>query len=272
MEQSQDLAQPGKQWRWAGAIRRGVSHVEDGSPCQDSASVSELAVDGEPVLVVAVCDGAGSCPLSKHGSYLVSQSLQTIARRFFAGGGKVVDLGKDVLQQWLYTAQTALAWKAAELKCKPEELYTTVTLAVVCPEVTHIIQVGDSACAVLAKGEWSVPIWPMNGQYANITWFLHDFPQTKWAYALVEARVDGLAAFSDGPGEMLLERKEQKPFAPFFDQVIPHLLTAPDTGRSRKISAEIVEFLDSQRVCGLTLDDKSLILAARPPVEVAPCN
>lgn len=266
------MTQNFKQWRWAGAIRRGVSHSEDGLPCQDLASLAELFVDGEAVLVLAVCDGAGSCPLSKHASFFVSQSVQSCARHYFRDGGKVSALGKDILQQWLCKAEAALQKKAAELGCQMEDLYTTVTVAVVCSDATHVIQVGDCACAVLAEGEWSVPIWPMNGRYANLTWFLHDFPHTKWAYALLESRVDALAVFSDGPAELLLQRKEQKPFAPFFDQVIPHLLTAPEAGRSREISAEVVEFLDSPRVCAQTLDDKTLILAARSNAQVSLCN
>jgi len=257
-----------KHWRWAGAIRRGAVHVSDGSPCQDSAAVLELCVGGEGLLVGVVCDGAGSASQSKRGSFLVSQSVISSVRHYFHLGGKFSALDRAVLQGWLSTAQDGLVRKAAELDCTVKDLYTTVTIALVGEKATHIAQVGDSACAVLLGGRWQVPIWPMNGLYANETYFLHRFPQTRWEYVRLNGRAEALAMFTDGPAELLLEHKAKAPFVPFLEQVIPHLLSDSGTGRSHKISNEIGAFLDSSRVCDVSSDDKTLILAGR----TKPCS
>ena len=84
----------------------------------------------------------------------------------------------------------------------------------------------------------------------------------------IDGWVEALAMFTDGPAELLLEHKTKKPFVPFLEQVIPHLLSDAGTGRSRKISNEIGAFLDSSRVCGVSSDDKTLILAGR----AKPCS
>lgn len=252
-----------KRWRWAGAIRRGESHVANGTPCQDSAAVAELFLNGEDVLVAAVCDGAGSAVHSKRGSFLASQSILSSARRFLRAGGTVPEIDRAELEAWLSTAQEGIARKARELGCDVKALYTTVTLAVVGREATHLAQIGDGACAVQLGGRWEVPIWPMTGLYANETWFLHRFPTTRWEYVRINGRVDALAIFTDGPADLLLEHKAQTPFVPFLEQVIPHLLQDSSDGRNRPISAEIGEFLVSPRVCAVSDDDKTLILAAR---------
>ncbi len=257
-----------KHWRWAGAIRRGAAHVSDGSPCQDSAAVLEMCDDGECVFLGVVCDGAGSASQSKRGSYLVSQSVASNVRHYFHRGGKFSSLDRAVLESWLSTAQDGLIRKAAEIECTIKDLYTTVTIALIGKQATHIAQIGDGACAVLLGGKWQVPIWPMNGHYANETYFLHRFPKTRWEHVRLDGRVEALAMFTDGPAELLLEHKVKTPFVPFLEQVIPHLLSDPGTGRSRKVSNEIGAFLDSSRVCDVSSDDKTLILAGR----TKPCS
>src|SRR5688572_30900211 len=75
-------------WRVFAAAATGKSHLDGGIPCQD-AFFSALVGD---TLVAAVCDGAGSQPLSHLGAAAVSQGVvQALAQRLEGGGSLPFD-------------------------------------------------------------------------------------------------------------------------------------------------------------------------------------
>jgi hypothetical protein len=103
----------------------------------------------------------------------------------------------------------------------------------------------------------------MRGEYANQTFFITQDPIPSWDCALLEAKIDQIAVFTDGIDKLVLRDRNKEVFAPFFDGVFKDII-GPDTmGRNRDFSRELSSFLASSRVNDLTDDDKTLIVAAR---------
>jgi hypothetical protein len=74
---------------------------------------------------------------------------------------------------------------------------------------------------------------------------------------------DRFAVFSDGIENLVLDHRERSAPAPFFERLLQPVATWEGTGRSRKLSRHLRDYLDSAKVCAATDDDKSLILGAR---------
>jgi len=250
-------------WAWAGASVTGESHLRNGETGQDSGSFHTYTSKTDDVAVAVVCDGAGSAPHSKLGSQLVAIKAQRIVAAFLASGGDLARLGRAGAAGFIAELHSALARKAAEHGCKVRDLATTMTLAIVAEEIAVVIQVGDSACAVRCNGEWQIPIWPMNGEYVNLTYFVSGFPRVPLAFATMRGKVTHLAVFSDGLGDMVLDRSSRSPFVPFFEGVFDGAGLGQSSGRDRGASVDLGHFLCSAKASERSDDDKTLIIAAR---------
>jgi hypothetical protein len=75
--------------------------------------------------------------------------------------------------------------------------------------------------------------------------------------------IDRFALFSDGIENLVLDHRERIAPAPFFEKLLQPVATWEGSGRSKKLSKHLRDFLGSERVCAATDDDKSLILGAR---------
>ena len=157
----------------------------------------------------------------------------------------------------------ALAARAAEIRCTIRDLSTTLSLAVVGQDLAHVIQVGDSACVLRCDGEWKVPVWPMNGEYANLTYSVTGFPKVPVGFATICGAVTHIAAFSDGLADLVLDRPSRSAFAPFFEGLFGGAQLVAPCGRNRAVTADLAGYLDSASARERSEDDKTLILAAR---------
>ena len=70
-----------------------------------------------------------------------------------------------------------------------------------------------------------------------------------------------LALLSDGLVRLALHLPELTPHAPFFVPLLSFVASAADEDQA---SRQLAAFLDSERVCARTDDDKALVLAVRP--------
>ncbi|WP_209428461.1 protein phosphatase 2C domain-containing protein, partial [Pararhodobacter sp. SW119] len=75
-----------REWTWAGATVQGTSHDKAGEPKQDSAAAAEVASQDGSVLVLVVCDGAGTALKGDVGSRTACLAAHTLIRSCFGSG------------------------------------------------------------------------------------------------------------------------------------------------------------------------------------------
>lgn len=249
-------------WTWSGASVRGTSHCKTGDPKQDSAAVAEYSSAEGAVIVVVVCDGAGSAAHSDIGARVACHCAHSLVKEHLAGIRSIAAIDRVLAGKWLSTIRQKIADKAHTLGTPTRELATTISIVIAGRESTVLIMVGDSPCVVHDCGAWVAPIWPMGGEHANQTYFVTQNPIT-YCELNVDRRMDKVAVFTDGIEKLVMKNNGRQVFQPFFDALFRSFPCGGKGGRDRPYSTSICDFLTSERVNNLTDDDKTLIIAAR---------
>jgi len=244
-------------WRATGASVTGTSHAADSKPCQDYCRYVHTIVGGSPVLAIAISDGAGSAPLSHFGSQAtVDYLLHILPRRRIPS---LIDANKDFAREILKEVRGHLNVVAIDQGCDPADLACTLLLAVLGEFVSFFVQVGDGAWVMQKDGQYSVPIWPDNGEYVNETTFLTSPQwQERLGWCSAYGRISDVAGFTDGLERIGLHIATKSVFAPFFD---PLFSVVRDSVDDKELRSALSEFLSSERLAARTDDDKSLVLA-----------
>ena len=243
-------------WRATGAYAIGTSHTVDGKPCQDYCDYAPAFIGASPVLVIAISDGAGSAQLSHIGSRATVQYL------LGAIPGQISSLAQanqDSAEGILKEARGHLNVVAADHSCDPADLACTILFAVLGELVSFFVQVGDGAWVIQKREEYTVPIWPDNGEYVNETTFL---TSPNWQEALrcysTYGTIERVAGFTDGLQRVALHIGTKSAFAPFFN---PLFSVVRESGDDEMLRSALSEFLSSERLAARTDDDKTLVLA-----------
>jgi hypothetical protein len=185
-------------WRVASACEIGTSHVGSGTPCQDSAAHVIIRTKEGPVLVVVVCDGAGSAAHSEIGSWLAATTFVELVEVHFENGGRLVDISSDKVVGWITNTADRLSARAREDGNPRKDYSCTLIAAIVGNEAAAFVQIGDGAI-VVSHGEadgWSWVFWPQHGEYANQTVFVLSANATEaLEFNLAQRRIDELALF-----------------------------------------------------------------------------
>jgi hypothetical protein len=268
----------------------GSSHLQSGTPCQDSSAVW-LSPDGE-YLISIISDGAGSCSHSHVGSAFVVK--------------KTLDILKDRIEKNKWFQQRVLPdsiqWKkelffifkaiklgirqiADEVKTDYKAFSCTIMLAVSTRYGMAYAHIGDGRAAIRTEDEeWKAAINPMKGEEANQTVFI---TSELWDETLVSAYFDAnviqesitaIALLTDGceraSFEMLSFDEEtgkyfdpNKPFKPFFEPNYHNLFKMKWAGFSQdKINRLWAGFLENGNPkLKAESDDKTMILAVFEP-------
>jgi hypothetical protein len=244
-------------WALAGVSVRGTSHVKHGIVCQD-AHAAQLAGGA---LILAVCDGAGSAPMSHLGSRAAAETaVEAVARELLRRVPETSSEWVGLLESARAEALSAVREQAEAAGFPVRDLATTLLLAVAAPEVTAVLQIGDGAVVgeELATPHSVVAMTrPETGEYANETVFLttsNTTPQVS-----VGPPVRSIAAFSDGLQRLALQLPAGTPHEPFFRPLFRFMEKAGGEERSE----EIRDFLSNPRVTSRTDDDITLVVASR---------
>jgi len=243
-------------WRCISASVIGSSHVAQKLPCQDAHETLTLD-DG--TLIVAVADGAGSAKRSEEGSRLaVHNSVRYLAGQLQATCPQTSDECESLLAKAVADTRAALEELAPGEHFK--EVATTLLLTVVTDRWLSSIQVGDGAVVCRDQsGAMQVLSARGDSEYINETTFLTSSDYLKHLHhaTLPSQDVTGLAMFSDGIELLALRYADNTAHEPFFRTMFQFAETPSSN------SAEMEEFLLSERVCERTDDDKTLVLAVR---------
>jgi len=243
-------------WRATGAYAIGTSHVADGKPCQDYCAYTHTFIGESPVLAIAISDGAGSAKFSDIGSRATVECLLNIVPKRIT---TLVQANQDCAKGILEEARGHLNVVAADHGCHVTDLACTVLLAILGEFASFFVQVGDGAWVIQQGEEYSVPIWPDNGEYVNETTFLTSPNwQDRLRYYSAYGKIEHVAGFTDGLERVALHIATKSAFAPFFDPLFSAVRVTDNQGALR---SELSEFLASQRLAARTDDDKTLVLA-----------
>lgn len=253
-------------WRIAATSAIGTSHIKNGQPCQDSVDVKLVRSLSGPVLISAVSDGAGSAAHSEIGSRAAVTTVANLIENFLQAGGRVGSIDREAALKWLAEIQSAISIIASEFEASTREFACTLLVAVIAPEEAAFFQVGDGAMVVREEGDegWAYIFWPQHGEYINSTNFITASNATEFMeFAAVSRRIESFSAFSDGIESLVLHYATKTVHDPFFNNMIAPLHEALNEGLDDGLSASLSNYLNSDRICARTDDDKSLVLATR---------
>lgn len=249
-------------WRVFAASATGKSHIDAGTPCQDA---SAHAVAGD-VLVAAVCDGAGSQPLSHVGSQALSQRVvQGLVAHIETGMPLPTLAANDFLvavSEVIADVRAGLAVEAEVAGVVPESYASTLVGVVAHAGGGWFFHVGDGQGVAQPRAATDAVVvsLPENGEYANETYFvtgedwrehLHVTPIPTPPRAIV-MMTDGAAPFVMAKGNAAL-------YGPFIDPVERYLATASEADGCAALATTLAD----PRTWRITGDDKTLLIALR---------
>lgn len=255
-------------WRVVGGTAVGSSHLRQGLPCQDALAY-RLLPGG--VLLAAVADGAGTAERSEAGSRLAVDEALACLEAGLGSDPPEDEAGWAGLMHLAFeTARMALL-ALAESEGRPErDFAATLTCAVATSDCLVTGTLGD--CPVIAEDEAGLFIATQlqRGEYANETHFLTGEDALEQVQVLVfDQPVTRLALFSDGLARLALRLPSQDPHGPFFTPLFSFTEKIEDGPEAQTRASEQLEaFLNSERVCERTDDDKTLLLAVHMPVTI----
>lgn len=247
-------------WQVVAASVCGTSHIKNKQLCQD-AHHWQLLPDN--VLIAAAADGAGSASQGKVGAMVAVEtaienlSLKDITR---------ASLAEDATVQLLLTDALLAAKKAVEDEAEasqklPQDLATTLIIAIASPQMVAAAQIGDGlAVAKDHLGNLLALTIPNNGEYINETTFLTspgalDTAQMRlWRETIVN-----IGVLTDGLQMLALNMVVGEPHKPFFFPLFDFVQKVEDQTEAKE---QLVRFLGSERITQRTDDDLTLILAS----------
>jgi hypothetical protein len=253
-------------WRVASASEIGTSHVGSDTPCQDYAAHAVIRTNEGQVLVVVVCDGAGSALHSEIGSWLAGTTFVELVEVHFEHGGSLVDIDRSTIVGWIGITANRLAARAKEDGNSAKDYSCTLLAAIVGVESAVFAQIGDGAIVVSHGKEdgWNWVFWPQHGEYANQTVFVLSANAIEaLQFDFAPRRVDEFAVFSDGIERMVLHGATKTVNDKFFDQMFAPIRASMARGFDPKLSAQLNAYLGSPVVNARTNDDKTLVMATR---------
>lgn len=247
-------------WRWALASQIGTSHIRLGTRKQDALKTFTLqGKDGRQILCAMVCDGAGSAQYGGEGASLTCRIISQAIRQHFSD----TDMMPNTVEiwSWIDAVRDRMAQAAENREAIRKNFACTLVLLITREDEQMIVHIGDGAVVGRDQaGEWKALTWPENGEYASSTYFITDDPEPRVRFIEGNELYTAYALFSDGIEDMALDQKAMTAHTPFFTSMIRHLDGAGGEGKDHGLSAALATFLDSDRVCERTDDDKSLIL------------
>src|SRR5262249_47963731 len=175
----------------------------------------------EPIIAIAVSDGAGSTTRGEDGAAITCASLIEQAELFLARNRSLASMTKENAHEWLDAVRKAITDRASDAEHEVRDYACTMLLALVDAETAVFLQIGDGVIVVNDQEQhWSWIFWPERGEFANTTFFVTDAAAAD--HLRFEQRhgpIDEIALLSDGIEPLVLHYASRAVYAPFFDRM-----------------------------------------------------
>ena len=250
-------------WSVAAAATVGERHIADGRPCEDAWTVRLHTFRGEPWLILAVSDGAGTAGRAQAGSACaVAAFADAAARCLSAEPG----MSEDVVRDCLGAARVALAVEAGLAGAPIRDFACTLLGAVIGPGTAAFAQIGDGAIVIAGDepGSWAWMFEPQKGEYANETSFLTEEDALgRASIAVMTSPPAEIALFTDGLENLLIRTQpERHVVGQFFEQMFPPVRQANEAGLDDALCDHLAGYLATPQIAARSDDDRTLILAS----------
>jgi protein phosphatase 2C-like protein len=260
------------EWRFASATVIGTSHVKSGTPCQDHylCRVFRNGAD-DPIIAIAVSDGAGSATRGEDGATITCASLIDQAELFLARNRNLMSVTEQDVHEWLDAVRKAIADRASDAGNEVRDYGCTMLFALVGVEAAVFLQIGDGVIVVNdQEATWSWVFWPERGEFANTTFFVTDAAVANHLrFEQRQGSIDEVALLSDGIEALVLHYASRTVHAPFFDRMFGPVRRSKVIGEDLALSQDLESYLSSPAILERTDDDKTLVLASRRQREAA---
>ena len=240
--------------RFCGARHRGERHAALDQPCCDALL---LPRQGSGLSGFVLCDGAG-------GSAAVARSAFASAR---AGWLALLHLRRDLSgtpsQRLLRQFHTRLLRRRGTAPL----LDHTLLACYWDRRRLLVLQIGDSTLLVRQAGQWSCPLPPAKGDYANQTTFVrrHTPVESIQFWQMPAAEVEAVLAFSDGLESAFLDPARPGCKQPQTNAALADLVIHEHRRRhaARSYPAWLARSLSDPALAQLSDDDRTLVIASR---------
>ena len=249
------------QWRIVAASVCGTSHIKNKQLCQDAHHWQILPNN---VLVIAAADGAGSASLGKVGAMIaVETAIDHISNCREISPHTLADdqLLHTLLTDTILASKKAIEEEADISEHLPNDLATTLIIAIATPEIVAVAQIGDGlAVAKDSTGNLIALTIPNNGEYINETTFLTSPDALDTAQIrILRQNIVNIGVLTDGLQMLALNMVVGEPHKPFFLPLFEFVANADDKIVAKE---QLVKFLSSDRITQRTDDDLTLVIAA----------
>lgn len=243
--------------------QQGASHLKKGSPCQDRCDIRCIA--DAHIVLAAVADGVGSCPLSHWGAYYAVQTVLDELERALSGSGKE-EAERSISVPELFDAAFCAARRKiedlADAAGRPvAQFQSTLTAAIYKRGKLYCCHVGDDGIvAQYADGTVEMVTRRMKGEEASSVYPL----QTgNWEFTEVSRPVAGFVMATDGVLDHFVKQTRQ---IDYFNAVYYPFMRRAIYGLLRDGAAETAGFyrdtMSGPRYQAAVEDDLTLVSIA----------
>jgi hypothetical protein len=243
----------------------GTAHLAAAQPCQDAhGHLATVDADGQPVLVLAASDGAGSAERAEIGASLACDTFVRLVAAYLEQGGTVEAIGRPLAERWIAGILYRLELQTRQTRAALRDYACTLLAAVVGTKGAAFLQIGDGAMVIADREGWRHVFWPQHGEFANTTTFItSERAMQAMDFEVHRAPVDEIALFTDGLESLVLHKASRSVHGPFFDSMFASVRKSAASGVDDGLSRALDDYLSSPRINERTDDDKTLILASR---------
>lgn len=246
-------------WQVVAASTRGTGHIKQDLPCQDAFKFNII----ENCAIAAVADGLGSAGKSEQGSKMAVESALAVLETALDKKQPVnIDEWEEILLNSFKEARQSLEHLAKSKDSPLRDFGTTLIVVAVTPEFLSVAHIGDGAVVALLEKENLVTVSPpQQGEYANETFPLTMPDAMKFVRCQSKpVKTHCVALMTDGLQSLSMNLQTTTPHAPFFTPFFEAVIQNIDTEEASK---QLREFLDSERICERTDDDKTLVIIGK---------
>lgn len=246
-------------WQAFGSSVQGTNHVRMELPCQDACQWQV----SDAYLVAAIADGLGSAQYADTGARLaVEAAVAHLNAQLAQATPDDRNAWQHLIQVAFTQARSLLATHAEEAGQPLNAFATTLLVLAVTPFWLATGHIGDGAIVVqFGDGRLETVSPPVNGEYANsVTPLTVDDLVPQLRVRVEQATVMRAALLTDGLQSLCINLVTMTPYLPFF---APFFTALDQVLDSAATSIQVAHFLESERICAKTDDDKTLVLIGR---------